>query len=90
MNLTLPYMTIFVSFHFRLKVLDMSDGSTAFETPKQKTLYIKFSPKNTYLACWELFFTTPQLPEGFDNFEIFDIKSKTVVKKLKHKKQSAW
>eukprot|EP00111_Clytia_hemisphaerica_P007090 TCONS_00020590-protein len=74
----------------KLKVLDMSDGGTAFETPKQKTLYIKFSPKNTYLACWELFYTSPQLPEGFDNFEIFNIKTKAVVKKLKHKKQSAW
>jgi hypothetical protein len=68
----------------------MSDGSTAFETPKQRTLCLKFSPKNSYLASWEMFFTSKQLPEGVENYEIFNLKTKECVKKNKLKRQSGW
>lgn len=73
-----------------LKVVDMSDGSTKFEAPKQKTICLKLSPKNTFLAAWELFYTSPQLPEGFDNYDIFNLKDKSIIKKMKYKKQSSW
>lgn len=77
-------------FLFSLKVVDMSDGSTKFEAPKQKTICLKLSPKNTFLAAWELFYTSPQLPEGFDNYDIFNLKDKSIIKKMKYKKQSSW
>jgi len=73
-----------------LKVIDMADGSSKFEAPKQKTVSLKFSPKNTFLATWELFYTSPQLPEGFDNYDIFNLKTKSITRKMKHKKQSSW
>lgn len=83
-------MCIYVTFSFSLKVIDMADGSSKFEAPKQKTIKLKFSPKNTFLATWELFYTSPQLPEGFDNYDIFNLKTKSLTRKMKHKKQTAW
>ena len=68
----------------------MADGSSKFEAPKQKTVSLKFSPKNTFLATWELFYTSPQLPEGFDNYDIFNLNTKSIARKMKHKKHSAW
>jgi len=73
-----------------LKILSMVDGSMVFETSKQKTAELVISPKNRYLATWEPFYTTPQNPQGSNNFEIVDMTTNTVVKSMIHKKQTGW
>lgn len=73
-----------------LKVLSMSDGSVFYQTDKQKTIDIVISPKNRYLATWEQYYTTPQNPQGSNNFEIFDMETNTVVKSMIHKNQVGW
>lgn len=73
-----------------LKAVSMIDGSTVYQTDKQKTAELIISPKNTYLATWEQFYTTPQNPQGSNNFEIVNIKTNEVVKSMIHKKQAAW
>lgn len=73
-----------------LKVLTLHDGTTMFETDKQKTVEMVISPKNRYLATWEIFHTTPGNTQGNNNFEIVDMKTKTVVKSMILKKQSGW
>jgi len=73
-----------------LKVISLHDGATFFETDKQKTVEIVISPNNRYLATWEVFFTTPGNQQGNNNFEIVDMKTKTVVKSMILKKQRGW
>lgn len=68
----------------------MNDGTTVFEVPKQKTISVKFSPKNTFLACWEPFYTSPQFPNGINNYDIYNIKTNEAVRSMMHKKQTAW
>lgn len=74
----------------RLKVLNMKDGNTLFETAKQKTVDIVFSTKNRFVALWEPFYTTPNNPQGNNNFEIFNWKTGECVKSVIHKRQLYW
>jgi len=73
-----------------LKVMDMTTSEIVFQTPKQKTISIVFSPKNKYIALWEAYFTTPQNPQGNNNFDIYDIQSGECVKSMVYRKQNTW
>jgi translation initiation factor 2A len=73
-----------------VKVMNLQDGTTLFETAKPKTVEMTISTNNRYLATWETFYTTPGNTQGNNNFEIVDMKSKTVVKSMIHKKQTGW
>ena len=68
----------------------MYDGGIVLSIPKQKTTEIVFSPKNTYIAFWEPFYTTPKNPEGSPNSEIYTIKTATVMRSVIYKNQSGW
>ena len=68
----------------------MNTGDILFETPHQKTTEIVFSPNSTYVAAWEQFYTTPQNPQGSDNYEIFNIKTGDLVKSVVHKRRTGW
>ena len=70
--------------------MSLQDGTTLFETAKPKTVEMAISTNNRYLATWETFYTTPGNTQGNNNFEIVDMKSKTVVKSMIHKKQTGW
>jgi len=73
-----------------LKVLSMVDGSVVYQADKQKTVEIVISPNNRYIATWEQFYTTPQNPQGSNNFEIVDMKSNEAVTSMIHKNQVGW
>jgi len=73
-----------------LKVLSMVDGSVVYQADKQKTVEIVISPKNRYIATWEQFYTTPQNPQGSNNFEVVDMKSGEAVTSMIHKNQVGW
>jgi len=73
-----------------LKVLSMVDGSVHYETDKPKTTEIVISPNNRYIATWEQYYNTPQNPQGNNNFEIYDMEKKTVLKSMIHKQKEAW
>lgn len=68
----------------------MKDGNMLFETSKQKTVDIVFSTRNRFVAIWEPFYTTPNNPQGNNNFEIFDWKTGECVKSVIHKRQLYW
>lgn len=73
-----------------LKVLSMVDGSVVYQADKQKTVEIVISPNNRYIATWEQFYTTPQNPQGSNNFEIVDMKTNEAVTSMIHKNQVGW
>lgn len=73
-----------------LKVLNVANGDTIFEVPKQRTAEVFFSSMNTYLATYEAFFTTPQDPKGNNNYEIFNLKTGNLMKSMILKKQFGW
>ena len=74
----------------RLYVKDVSNGKTVCELDKQRTCDIVFSAKNTYMAAWQAFFTTPQNPQGDNNYEIYKISTGEVKKSIIHKRQPGW
>lgn len=73
-----------------LKILAMDTGEVIYSLDKQKTTDIVISPKNTYIATWEPFYTTPQNPQGFNNYEIHNMKTKCVKKPMIHKNRNTW
>jgi len=72
------------------KVLSMVDGSVIYQTDKPKTSEIVISPNNRYLATWEQYYTTPQNPQGSNNFEVVEMATGTVVKSMIHKNKTGW
>jgi len=74
----------------KLYVKDVSNGKTVCELDKQRTCDIVFSAKNTYMAAWQAFFTTPQNPQGDNNYEIYKISTGEVKKSIIHKRQPGW
>ncbi|XP_065644550.1 eukaryotic translation initiation factor 2A isoform X2 [Hydra vulgaris] len=73
-----------------LKVISMDNGEIVFSVPKQKTTEIVFSPNNTYIACWEPFYTSPKNPDGSPNYDIYNIKTGALMRSVIYKNQSGW
>lgn len=74
----------------KVKVLDISCGDVLFEVAKQKTQDFAFSPKSTYLALYEDFFTTPSNPQGNPNMDIYNLKTGQLLKSMIMKKRNGW
>ncbi|XP_071951713.1 eukaryotic translation initiation factor 2A-like [Antedon mediterranea] len=65
-------------------------GKDVLSLPRPKTSALSFSPKGSYLATWETYAVTKDIPAGTPNFHIWNIKTGELMTSYVHKKLSNW
>ncbi|XP_065349349.1 eukaryotic translation initiation factor 2A [Cloeon dipterum] len=73
-----------------VKVVAVKEWKLIQEIPRPRVLYLKFSPKGTYLMTWEAFITTPDNPTGSPNMNVYKTESGQLLKGYVFKKHSGW
>ncbi|XP_059486657.1 eukaryotic translation initiation factor 2A [Neocloeon triangulifer] len=71
-------------------IVAVKDWSLVQIIARPRVLYLKFSPKGTYLMVWEAFMTTPDNPQGSPNMNVYRTQDGELLKGYVFKKHSGW
>ncbi|XP_033118259.1 eukaryotic translation initiation factor 2A-like [Anneissia japonica] len=73
-----------------VSVLETRTGKVLHIIQKPKTTALSFSPRGSYLATWETYIVTKDVPPGTANFHLWHVKSGELVTSFVHKKLANW
>ncbi|XP_064394143.1 eukaryotic translation initiation factor 2A-like [Halichondria panicea] len=70
-------------------VMDVPSGAVKYTISKPKTRCIQFSPLGSYLALWEPYAVTKDVPAGTPNLHVYNSSGELVTEYIQ-KKQQGW
>jgi translation initiation factor 2A len=73
-----------------LKIMQTDNWNDVAIIENTKAYHLAFSPKSTFLICWEQFIVTKEDPQGKPNLHIYKSVNGELVKSFVHKKQGNW
>ncbi|KAF4529450.1 hypothetical protein B566_EDAN014226 [Ephemera danica] len=73
-----------------VRVVSTKDWKEVCQLERPKIMYMKFSPKGSFLMTWEPFMTTPANPQGTHNMAVYKTATGTELKSYVFKKHSGW
>lgn len=74
----------------KVTILRIADWTVVVVLDKPRVSDIEFSPKGGYLAIWQVYTTSAEVPDGTQNMTIYETSSGTLVGTFEAKKQVDW